>query len=327
MATITIDAGHGGTDPGAVNGGRQEKTDALALAIAVGRILECRCHRVIYTRQTDVFVPLNERARISNAANSDMFVSIHRNSSAITTANGVDTFISPSASQRSTQFANNVLNRVLALNVFANRGVRTGNFVVLNSTNAPAQLLEVGFISNAEDNQRFDQNFSRIAIAIADGIEDSVGRVANCTCAPSGTTPPVTPPPPPTTGGLRGTITTAGGNLNVRAAASPTADIIGSLPNGSVVTILGQSGNFFRINFGGRDGFVSRDFVRVIPTTGTVTTAGGNLNMRNAPNATAAIITTIPNGSSVQVIGQSGDFFQIRFGGNEGWASRNFIRI
>ena len=185
MATIVIDAGHGGTDPGAVNGGRLEKAENLAMAVAVGRILEARGHRVIYTRQTDIFVPLIERSRISNNAHPAAFLSIHRNSSTNTAANGLETFVSPNPTARDTQFANAVMNRLNALGLFANRGVRTGNFVVLTNTNAPAQLLEVGFISNAQDNAQFDANFSRIVTAIANGVEDFVGRTTS------------TPPPPP----------------------------------------------------------------------------------------------------------------------------------
>jgi len=64
MATIVMDAGHGGSDWGATRNGRMEKADNIALTIAIGRELERRGHNVIYTRQTDVFVPLDQRARI-----------------------------------------------------------------------------------------------------------------------------------------------------------------------------------------------------------------------------------------------------------------------
>ena len=68
MATIVIDAGHGGADPGAVFEGRQEKDDTLRLALAVGKILEENGQNVIYTRTTDVYQTPFQKATIGNEA-------------------------------------------------------------------------------------------------------------------------------------------------------------------------------------------------------------------------------------------------------------------
>ena len=76
MATIVIDAGHGGADPGAVFEGRQEKDDTLRLALAVGKILEENGQNVIYTRTTDVYQTPFQKATIGNEARADFFVSI-----------------------------------------------------------------------------------------------------------------------------------------------------------------------------------------------------------------------------------------------------------
>ena len=195
MATIVLDAGHGGSDPGAVNGGRFESNDNLRMALAVGPLLQACGHRVIYTRTTDVFVPLADRARISNNANADIFVSIHRNGSVNPNATGYDTFIRPQASAREIDWATRVHNRIIGTGVFVDRGIQRGNFFVLNATNAPAMLLELGFITTDGDNVLFDQNFDTLARAIANGIMDSVGLG---TCA-SGVTPPPPPPRPPIT--------------------------------------------------------------------------------------------------------------------------------
>ena len=81
--TIVIDAGHGGKDPGCLGKqGGKEKNINLAVAKAVGKLLEEneKDIKVIYTRTTDVFVELNERAAIANRAKADLFVSIHTNS-------------------------------------------------------------------------------------------------------------------------------------------------------------------------------------------------------------------------------------------------------
>ena len=80
--TLVIDAGHGGHDPGTVGSFLKEKDINLRVALAFGRMVEknCRDVKVIYTRTTDVFVPLQTRADIANHAHADLFISIHTNS-------------------------------------------------------------------------------------------------------------------------------------------------------------------------------------------------------------------------------------------------------
>ena len=80
--TLVIDAGHGGKDPGAIGRFSREKNINLAVAKAFGKLVEENCPdvNVIYTRKTDVFIPLGRRAEIANRANADLFVSIHTNS-------------------------------------------------------------------------------------------------------------------------------------------------------------------------------------------------------------------------------------------------------
>ena len=193
MATVVLDAGHGGYDYGAVNGTRREKDDNLRLALAVGPILRNCGVNVIYTRSTDVFVPLLERSRISNAANADLFVSLHRNASTNPAANGVENWVHTTASPQAVAAANYVLDRVYAVGVQSRRGIQYGNFSVLRETRAPAMLLELGFISNAEDNRLFDTNFAAYAQAIAAGIL----RALNVSCTAVQPTPPTIPAPPP----------------------------------------------------------------------------------------------------------------------------------
>lgn len=91
---VTLDAGHGDHDFGAVHSGRIEKNIALAIVLKVGKILELNPNvDVIYTRKTDVFIDLVERANIANRANSNIFVSIHCNANKNTAADGTETYV------------------------------------------------------------------------------------------------------------------------------------------------------------------------------------------------------------------------------------------
>lgn len=80
--TLVIDAGHGGHDAGAIGAITKEKTINLNVAMAFGRLVERNCPdvKVIYTRKTDVFIPLHTRADIANKNKADLFISIHTNS-------------------------------------------------------------------------------------------------------------------------------------------------------------------------------------------------------------------------------------------------------
>ena len=214
MATVVLDAGHGGYDYGAVNGARFEKDDNLRMALAVGELLRKCGVNVVYTRTADVFIPLSERSRISNAARANLFVSIHRNASTNVAANGVENWVFTSPSQMAVNAANAILNRIVAAGVQSNRGVRNGNFSVLRETAAPAVLIELGFISNEQDNVLFDTRFNSYADAIAKGITSVLG----ITC---GEQPPLPPPPPPAGDA---TIRSIQETLNSRYNAGLTVD-------------------------------------------------------------------------------------------------------
>lgn len=123
MATIVIDAGHGGADPGAVFEGRQEKDDTLRLALAVGKILEENGQNVIYTRTTDVYQTPFQKATIGNEARADFFVSIHRNSSPVAGQySGVETLVYERSGIKE-EMAENI-NRELEEAGFENLGVK-----------------------------------------------------------------------------------------------------------------------------------------------------------------------------------------------------------
>lgn len=93
--TVVIDAGHGGKDPGCHGKKSKEKEVALGIALALGKKIEenFKDVKVIYTRKTDVFVELDERAKIANDNNADLFICIHANSAGSASAKGADSYV------------------------------------------------------------------------------------------------------------------------------------------------------------------------------------------------------------------------------------------
>lgn len=167
---VVIDAGHGGSDPGATYYGRQEKDDTLRLALAVGRVLAQNGVNVAYTRINDVYDTPFEKAEMANNSDADFLVSIHRNAMPVpNTASGVETLVYRNEGLPSTMAEN--INSALQEVGFTNLGiVERPGLVILRRTKMPAVLVEAGFIDNEADNSFFDRNFQAIAEAIAHGI-------------------------------------------------------------------------------------------------------------------------------------------------------------
>lgn len=174
LRKIIIDAGHGGSDPGAVYYGRQEKDDVLKLALEVGRILAEQGYDIFFTRIDDSYDTPLDKAMIANRAGGDYFISLHRNAMPMpNTASGVESLV----------FENSGISGMLAENInsalqevgYTNLGVRERpGLIVLRRTQMPAVLVEAGFIDSEADNQFFDRNFYAIAQGIANGIMATV---------------------------------------------------------------------------------------------------------------------------------------------------------
>lgn len=168
--TIVIDAGHGGSDPGAVYEGRREKDDNLSLAMAVGELLSRQGVSVIYTRTTDVYQTPFEKAQMANQADADFFISFHRNSSEEPNQyTGVETLVYDNSGIKQTMAEN--INGALSELGFRNLGVKARpGLVVLRRTKMPALLIETGFLNNEQDNALYDEKQEEIARAIADAV-------------------------------------------------------------------------------------------------------------------------------------------------------------
>lgn len=175
MYKIFIDAGHGGKDPGAVGNGLQEKDINLSVALKVGKILKRHNVKVIYSRTTDVFVELSNRASMANKVNADIFVSIHCNAAGNIHAKGVETFSYPNSSKGSA-LAKYIQDSILQSKAYTtNRGIKTANFAVLRQSNMPSALVELAFITNAEDSKILGNKQLELAETVAKGILNYLG--------------------------------------------------------------------------------------------------------------------------------------------------------
>ena len=171
---VFIDPGHGGTDPGAVFNGRQEKDDVLRLALAVGRILEDHGIDVVYSRTEDFYDSPYEKAMKGNESEADLFLSLHRNA-AIPPGSGTGADMLVYADTGfSSDVANQIGNAIAAAGLQFNGITERPNLAVLRRTKMPAVLVEAGFIDNESDNQFFDENFDALAQAIAQGVLNTI---------------------------------------------------------------------------------------------------------------------------------------------------------
>jgi len=158
-AKICIDPGHGGSDPGAVGSGQQEKVNVLNTGLKFRTWLNTDntdtagggSWTVIMTRTTDVYVDLSARATYANNNAAARFMSIHNN--ACCGATGTETFSYTDNGATSNDLRNKVQQRSIEAWGLTNRGNKTANFAVLRETAMPAILGELGFIDNAYDSQ------------------------------------------------------------------------------------------------------------------------------------------------------------------------------
>jgi N-acetylmuramoyl-L-alanine amidase len=188
---IVIDPGHGGADTGTVGPtGLQEKDLVLAISQRLGQlIVEKLGGEVVFTRNDDTFIPLQARATLANAANADLLISIHGNSSAYRSVRGIETFVSASASSKNVGDGADsrlIESRRLAGAVqhamysrlkesdpgLHDRGVKSAPLVVLAESTMPSILIELSFVSSpVEELKLLDPAYrDAIASALCDGI-------------------------------------------------------------------------------------------------------------------------------------------------------------
>ncbi|MBM7649333.1 N-acetylmuramoyl-L-alanine amidase [Bacillus ectoiniformans] len=150
---IVVDAGHGGKDPGAVKNGAQEKIVALEVAKRVQTKLQNDGAKVLMTRVSDTYPTLSDRVNFAKSHYGELFISIHFNAAGSSAAKGAETFYNSDNvnSVESKELAVEIQKQLVSMTNMYDRGVKDGNFHVIREQSMPSVLVELGFITNADD--------------------------------------------------------------------------------------------------------------------------------------------------------------------------------
>ncbi|MGN8646366.1 peptidoglycan-binding protein [Gracilibacillus sp. HCP3S3_G5_1] len=156
LVTIFIDPGHGGTDPGAIGYGINEKDVVLDIAKKASDYLTKNYLgvRTVLSRESDIYVSLDDRTRHANSIGADYFVSIHNNAFN-GSASGFETYIYNGSSSATTKNNQKIIHNYLIDQLNVNdRGMKEANFHVLRTSNMPSILIEFLFIDNKAENEK-----------------------------------------------------------------------------------------------------------------------------------------------------------------------------
>ena len=167
---VMIDAGHGGSDCGAIRNNIYEKDIVIDIAKRVEKMLKKKGYVVGMTRESDKYVSLEDRVTMSEVFNPDIFVSVHVNSSNSDSPYGIETHY---YKDNSLTLAKNMHAAMLNNINSKDRGLFKSKFYVINHTTAPAVLLEIGFISNQQERSQLitESRKNATAKAIVEGID------------------------------------------------------------------------------------------------------------------------------------------------------------
>ena len=198
-----------------------------------------------FTRNTPDMTAASSIAA-SNSGNYDLHFALHSNASATGTARGIEAYYSP-ASERGRRFAEIVARNLQLIYPLPNssRIVPTTSLGEVKRTRAPGVLVEIGYHDNPEDAQWIRNNVNTIAENLVLSLTEYFGIPFNY--------------PQPI---YVANVATRGSNLNVRYTPSATAPIVGSIPNGSEVTVYANLPNWSLVGYNQTVGYVRSDFLQ-----------------------------------------------------------------
>lgn len=327
---VFLDAGHGGKDAGAVNGSRLEKNDTLALTLKLGEGLKAKGVEVEYSRTSDSYPELSDRVEKANNWGADLYLSIHRNS-ASPTANGVETWVISNALNSTMDFATKV-NSSISQHFKRNRGVKKGyatnpnaDYYINKHTKMLSALLEIGFISNDDDNMVFDTKLNEIAESLVNAVCDYF-KINTSTPLP---TPPVEKPV--NVDNIQGYVVSKQGSWNIREQANNNAKVVQVVYGGIELPYNGitPDGWYSVPNVG----FIHRNCIADentqqtstsnVDNLGTVTVKTGTWNLRATPNG--RVVEVLKGGTKLEYNGITPDnWYSIP---NRGFIHKNALNV
>ncbi len=207
-----------------------------------------RASGIRFTRNTPEMTARSS-IRASNAGNYDLHLGLHSNAAPpdrYGTVRGSDIYYAPN-SQRGQTAANIIAENIREIYPLPDlvRAIPTTSIGEVTQTRAPSAFIELAYHDNVDDAEWITENTDQIARAIVLALTEYFN------------TPFVWPITPRT-----GTVTLASGRLNLRSGPNANAPVVGHIPNGAQVTILGQLGDWYSIEYGDNSGFVNKAFVR-----------------------------------------------------------------
>lgn len=174
MKRLVIDLGHGGRDPGAIGPNKTHEADVvLAIGKELNELLKGCNLEIKFTRLSNKYLSLTERAKIANNFKADYFLSIHINSTKDNTVRGVEVWQYSNKNENLNKFSNGLCTDISKIFNVRNRGLKLSKeLLVLKNTTMPAALIEVDFISNAQAEKDLKTNSNIKAVAI--GIKNNL---------------------------------------------------------------------------------------------------------------------------------------------------------
>ena len=170
--------------------------------------------------------------------------------------------------------------------------------------------------------------------------KDYVKKIGNSTSDNNSNGSTNTKPNTPTT--FKGEVINADAGLRVRAGASTSSSILGHIYTGSKVDVIGESGSWYKINYNGKEAYVSKDYIKKVTDSnsnnnnnsgsqvtskkGEVINASAGLRVRSEANTNSSVLGYIYTGDKVDIIGESGNWYKINYNGKEAYVSKDYIK-
>lgn len=273
---------------------------------------------------------LGEAIRLSNAQSFKLHLALHSNASPESSAGkfqGIQGYYYPT-SVKGKQAAQDLVDALKEIypqpdNVFI---LPTTTIAEVRQTRAPAVLMEIGYHDNLEDANWIKANIQNIARSLAKGLCVFFGKAFKDVCtAPNGQIGQND------MGLYVLNCTQDSSPLNIRVRPDLSSNVLSQLPPKQKAVLLGiEQNGWVKIRYNDKEGFAASRFLcscKSSVKTGRVNTNGGNLNLRRAPSASAAIIGRIPDKTAVEILQNAGEWYQVDYNGITGFVLARFVTV